>query len=220
MEIEWSRLKAAEIAALARQDAVVIAPIGATEQHGPHLPSMVDWRCAQEVAQRAARLMQPKRPVVVTPTMPFGMSEHHMSLSGTITLDYATMAALVGCVVEFGDPPRLQAHLRPQRPWREHGGAAHHRHRADGQAPPAARHRHLLGHRRGADRGAARPADGAAACLRGRDLDDHGAGAGAGGSTRSCRRCTGPTCPGFRRSPASTRRSTAGASCRAARRTA
>jgi creatinine amidohydrolase len=99
-EIEWSRLKAAEIAQLARQDAIVIAPIGATEQHGPHLPSMVDWRCAQEVAARAARLMRAKRPVVVTPTMPFGMSEHHMSLSGTITLDYATMAALVGCVVE------------------------------------------------------------------------------------------------------------------------
>ncbi|MBM3567858.1 MAG: creatininase family protein [Alphaproteobacteria bacterium] len=100
MEIEWSRLKAAEVAALARQNAIVIAPIGATEQHGPHLPSMVDWRLAQEVAQRAARLMRPRQPVVVTPTMPFGMSEHHMSLSGTITLDYATMAALVGCVVE------------------------------------------------------------------------------------------------------------------------
>lgn len=100
MEVEWSRLKAAEIAALARQNAIVIAPIGATEQHGPHLPSMVDWRCAQEVAQRAARLMQKRQPTVVTPTMPFGMSEHHMSLSGTITLDYATMAALVGCVVE------------------------------------------------------------------------------------------------------------------------
>jgi len=100
MEVEWSRLKAAEIAALARQNAIVIAPIGATEQHGPHLPSMVDWRCAQEVAHRAARLMQKRQPTVVTPVMPFGMSEHHMSLSGTITLDYATMAALVGCVVE------------------------------------------------------------------------------------------------------------------------
>ena len=100
MEVEWSRLKAAEIAALARQNAIVIAPIGATEQHGPHLPSMVDWRCAQEVSHRAARLMQKRHPAIVTPVMPFGMSEHHMSLSGTITLDYATMAALVGCVVE------------------------------------------------------------------------------------------------------------------------
>lgn len=99
MEIAWSRLKAAEIAELARRNAIVIAPIGATEQHGPHLPSMVDWRLVEEVAHRAARLVQPRHPVVVTPVMPFGMSEHHMSLSGTITLNYATMAALVGCVV-------------------------------------------------------------------------------------------------------------------------
>lgn len=99
-EIEWSRLKAAEIKAMAGRNAVVIVPIGATEQHGPHLPSMVDWRLVQEVAQRAARLMAPKTPVLVAPTIPYGMSEHHMSLNGTITLDYATMYAVIRCVVE------------------------------------------------------------------------------------------------------------------------
>jgi len=36
---------------------------------------------------------------LVTPAIPFGMSEHHMSLGGTLTLDYATMAAVIGCVV-------------------------------------------------------------------------------------------------------------------------
>ena len=99
-EIDWSRLKASEIRALAQRNAVVIVPIGATEQHGPHLPSMVDWRCVQEVAHRAARLMSERTPVVVAPTIPYGMSEHHMSLSGTITLDYATMYAVIRCVVE------------------------------------------------------------------------------------------------------------------------
>lgn len=99
-EIEWSRLKAAEIKAMAGRNAVVIVPIGATEQHGPHLPSMVDWRLVQEVAQRAARLMTPSAPVLVAPTIPYGMSEHHMSLNGTITLDYATMYAVIRCVVE------------------------------------------------------------------------------------------------------------------------
>ncbi len=99
-EIEWSRLKAAEIKALAGRNAVVIVPIGATEQHGPHLPSMVDWRLVQEVSHRAARLMVPKTPVLVAPTIPYGMSEHHMSLNGTITLDYATMHAVIRCVVE------------------------------------------------------------------------------------------------------------------------
>jgi len=52
-EIEWTRLKASEIAALARRDAIVILPIGSTEQHGPHLPVQVDSRLATEVAHRA-----------------------------------------------------------------------------------------------------------------------------------------------------------------------
>ena len=41
-EIEWSRLKASEIKALAARNAIVIVPIGATEQHGPHLPLSTD----------------------------------------------------------------------------------------------------------------------------------------------------------------------------------
>ena len=43
--------------------------------------------------------MEKTTPVVVAPTIPYGMSEHHMSLSGTITLDYATMYAVIRCVV-------------------------------------------------------------------------------------------------------------------------
>jgi creatinine amidohydrolase len=99
-EVEWGRLPAAEIRRRAEADAIVIIPIGATEQHGPHLPTMVDHRLAFEVACRAARMVADRTPVLVTPVIPFGMSEHHISLGGTITLDYATMAAVVGCVVE------------------------------------------------------------------------------------------------------------------------
>jgi creatinine amidohydrolase len=96
-EIEWGRLKAAEVAELAKRNAIVIVPIGSTEQHGPHLPTQVDSRLVTEVAHRTARLMQATHPTIVAPTIPFGMSEHHVSLNGTITLDYATMAAVLGC---------------------------------------------------------------------------------------------------------------------------
>ncbi|MBL8700002.1 MAG: creatininase family protein [Alphaproteobacteria bacterium] len=99
-EIEWARLKASEIAGLAKRNAIVILPIGSTEQHGPHLPTQVDSRLATEVAHRAARIMSRTHPAVVAPTIPYGMSEHHMSLSGTITLDYATMAAVLNCACE------------------------------------------------------------------------------------------------------------------------
>ena len=60
---------------------------------------MVDWRCVHEVSHRAARIMEKTTPTAVTPTIPFGMSEHHMSLNGTITLDHATMYAVIRCVV-------------------------------------------------------------------------------------------------------------------------
>ena len=99
VEVRWDRLTAPALRTLARQKTVVIIPLGATEQHGPHLPTQVDWRSAYEIAQRAARLMAGRQRALVTPAIPFGMSEHHMSLGGTITLDYHTMAAVVGCVV-------------------------------------------------------------------------------------------------------------------------
>lgn len=98
--VEWARLRAQELRRAAEDDAIVLVPIGATEQHGPHLPVMVDHRLAHEVAVRAARLVAEHEPVVVAPVIPFGMSEHHMSLGGTITLDFATMRAVVDCVCE------------------------------------------------------------------------------------------------------------------------
>ena len=49
MQIEWSQMTAPALNDLAGQDALVIVPIGAVEQHGQHLPVMVDARLATEV---------------------------------------------------------------------------------------------------------------------------------------------------------------------------
>lgn len=97
-EIEWGRLKAAEIAALAARDAVVIVPVGSIEQHGPHLPTQVDALLSGEVSRRAARRIAPGQPVVVAPTVWSGLAEHHMSLGGTLSLDFQTFFALLRCV--------------------------------------------------------------------------------------------------------------------------
>lgn len=99
MDVEWSRLKARELTELARKDAIVLVPIGATEQHGPHLPVQVDARLAGEVCVRAARIVARHEPIVTLPSIWFGMSEHHMRLGGTITLDFETMYAVIRCVV-------------------------------------------------------------------------------------------------------------------------
>ena len=94
-EIEWHNLRAPELRALAGADALVIVPVGSTEQHGPHLPVQVDARLATEVAKRAAERISEHRPVVVAPTLWCGLAEHHMAFGATITLDFATFHALI-----------------------------------------------------------------------------------------------------------------------------
>lgn len=94
-EVQWNRLTAAQLRALAAQDAVVLLPLGATEQHGPHLPTGVDDFLAAEVCRRAALLASEHTGVVVTPSIPTGLSEHHMAFGGTITLSLPTLHALL-----------------------------------------------------------------------------------------------------------------------------
>lgn len=100
VEVEWARMKAWELRALAENNAVVILPIAATEQHGPHLPVMTDTRIGGEVAARAARKVLAQRPVVVAPVVWSGLSEHHMTFGGTLTLSHATFRAVLRDLIE------------------------------------------------------------------------------------------------------------------------
>lgn len=87
-EVEWARLKAHELRALADQDTTAIVPVAAIEQHGPHLPVMVDSRLAGEVGRRTAlKAWEAGHPAVVLPVIWHGLSEHHMPYGGTVTLD-------------------------------------------------------------------------------------------------------------------------------------
>jgi creatinine amidohydrolase len=98
--LEFSSLTAPQLNAMAARDAIVIVPVGSTEQHGPHLPVMVDYRLATEVARRGAvKLAAAGHPVLVTPTVWTGFAEHHMELGGTITLDYAVFYGVIRGIV-------------------------------------------------------------------------------------------------------------------------
>jgi creatinine amidohydrolase len=94
-QIRWEQMKSAELRALAEADAIVILPVGSTEQHGPHLPVQVDALLATEVGRRAAQKVLPAEPVVVAPTVWCGLAEHHMDFCGTFTLDFPTFHALL-----------------------------------------------------------------------------------------------------------------------------
>lgn len=99
-EVEWARLKAQDLRQLANENAVVILPIASIEQHGPHLPVMTDTRLGQEVAVRAARKAYDTRPVVVTPVVWSGLSEHHMPFGGTLILSHETFRRVIRDLVE------------------------------------------------------------------------------------------------------------------------
>jgi len=94
-EALWNRLTAAQLRELAARDAVVLLPIGSTEQHGPHLPTGVDDLLAAEVCRRTAALVDGRIPLVVAPSVWCGLAEHHMAFGGTVTLSLPTLHALL-----------------------------------------------------------------------------------------------------------------------------
>lgn len=69
----------------------VIVACGAIEQHGPHLPLLVDaehaTRLAVEIATRMGQTL-------VAPTIRVGCSDHHLAFPGTISIGPNTLEAL------------------------------------------------------------------------------------------------------------------------------
>jgi creatinine amidohydrolase len=99
-ETEWRKLRADELREAARQDAIVILPVASLEQHGPHLPVEVDSLLGETVAMRTAAKAQAKGArVLVLPVLWTGLSEHHMSFGGTISLEAHEFSALMIGVV-------------------------------------------------------------------------------------------------------------------------
>jgi creatinine amidohydrolase len=100
--IRLARCTHREAGALARDPrAVVLLPLGAIEQHGPHLPLSVDWLGAEEIARRLApHLARGRYRPVLAPSIPYGVSTLAIGWSGTVSLSAATLRRLVGEVVE------------------------------------------------------------------------------------------------------------------------
>ena len=69
---------------------LVVMPVGATEQHGPHLPVGTDHFAVEYIARLAAATAAKNIPIVVAPTLPFGCSQHHIPFGGTMSLNTLT----------------------------------------------------------------------------------------------------------------------------------
>lgn len=75
--------------------ATVVLPTGAIEQHGPHLPILVDTATAVAVCERAALLARAEIPVAVAPALPFGYSHPNFPLPGVLSITPGTFITAV-----------------------------------------------------------------------------------------------------------------------------
>jgi creatinine amidohydrolase len=76
-------MTAPEIGALPREVMLVLAPIAACEQHGPHLPVITDTILATAVAEGIEAALPDH--VLLLPTLWLGASDHHLPFGGTLT---------------------------------------------------------------------------------------------------------------------------------------
>src|SRR5688500_15918427 len=79
-------------AAAERKAAVLVVPIGSTEQHGPHLPLSTDTDVALALALRVAAR---RADVVVAPALPYGASGEHAGFAGTLSMGQAALELVV-----------------------------------------------------------------------------------------------------------------------------
>ncbi|RCS23869.1 creatininase family protein [Phyllobacterium salinisoli] len=68
---------------------IVVLPLGAHEQHGPHLPFETDTIIADGIAAQTAAALPPSLDVQFLPAEPVGYSIEHMDVPGTMTLTFA-----------------------------------------------------------------------------------------------------------------------------------
>ena len=77
------------------EDLVAILPLGATEQHGPHLPLSVDSDLVCAVADGCLAHLTPAQHVLILPPLSVTKSNEHNAFAGTLTLSAETLLAVL-----------------------------------------------------------------------------------------------------------------------------
>ena len=91
----WGALTSAEVADLVPEDPVVVLPLAAVEQHGPHLPLSTDLDIAMGIVRRAFSRLDDGDPVLLLPPLTVGASDEHRDHPGTLSVGSGLMDRLV-----------------------------------------------------------------------------------------------------------------------------
>lgn len=79
---------------------LLAVPLGATEQHGPHLPLGTDTDIAVELCARLAAALPD---ILVAPPIPYGSSGEHAGFPGTLSIGQAALELLLVELVRSAD---------------------------------------------------------------------------------------------------------------------
>jgi creatinine amidohydrolase len=90
-DLTWTELSGRSLLAV---------PLGAVEQHGPHLPFTVDAEVAVALCERLA---EQREDVVVAPVLPYGSSGEHAGFPGTLSIGREATETVVVELVRSAD---------------------------------------------------------------------------------------------------------------------
>lgn len=85
----WREMATTDFGADA-EDWIVVLPLAATEQHGPHLPVGVDTFIAEGLVNACVAQLPETSLVTFLPVQEVGKSNEHIRFPGTVTLDWET----------------------------------------------------------------------------------------------------------------------------------
>ncbi len=91
MERFWSDNTSEAFAKLDHERLIAILPVGATEQHGPHLPLNVDTAIVNGVVEAVIERLPADSPALFLPTQAIGKSNEHSRYPGTLTFSAETL---------------------------------------------------------------------------------------------------------------------------------
>jgi creatinine amidohydrolase len=86
--MNYHELTARHLAALDRGRVLVVVPIAAVEQHGPHMPTGTDTILCTAIAEALERRLCEK--ILLTPTLWLGASAHHLRWGSTLDAGLST----------------------------------------------------------------------------------------------------------------------------------
>jgi creatinine amidohydrolase len=97
----FAYLTSPEIAAMPNKaNVALVLPLGAIEQHGAHLPLVVDAAIGLGVLGKALEQLEPEISVYSLPPLYYGKSNEHDDFAGTITLTAQTMLVVLMDIAE------------------------------------------------------------------------------------------------------------------------